>query len=178
MDRDRPIDESLLLAQRGWVRRLAVELVGDAHAAEDVAQEALRLALERPPRARRLAALRRWLRVVVENVVRRDRNALAARRWHERRAAGGERVDPPDLDERLELQARLTEALRGLEEPYREAVVLRYVDDLSVREIARRQGIGEANARQLRPRTGESAEDVLLKTGVVGGAGDLVLRLP
>ena len=38
-----------LLEQHEWVRRLARRLVGDPHEADDLAQEALAVALERPP---------------------------------------------------------------------------------------------------------------------------------
>lgn len=38
-----------LLSQAAWVRRLARSQVADPHAADDVAQEAMARALERPP---------------------------------------------------------------------------------------------------------------------------------
>jgi len=41
----------LLLEQIGWVRALARGLLADEHAAEDVTQDALALAIERPPRS-------------------------------------------------------------------------------------------------------------------------------
>jgi hypothetical protein len=43
--------------------------------------------------------------------------------------------------ERLELQSLLLEAVRGLEEPYRTAVVRRYFDGLPPRAIAAREGL-------------------------------------
>ena len=43
--RAQSIDHRLLLAQRGWMRRLAAELVSDTHAGEDVVQETFRIAL-------------------------------------------------------------------------------------------------------------------------------------
>ncbi|NUP98054.1 MAG: hypothetical protein HUU28_18000, partial [Planctomycetaceae bacterium] len=68
MGEARAIAVEELLAESDWVRRLARALVSDPDAAEDVAQQALVAALERPPKADR--PLRPWLRVVVENFAR------------------------------------------------------------------------------------------------------------
>ena len=43
-----PPDHNTLLAELGWVRRLARQLVGDVHLAEDLVQEVLVAALEGP----------------------------------------------------------------------------------------------------------------------------------
>jgi RNA polymerase sigma factor (sigma-70 family) len=168
MDGSRPIDETLLLAQRRWMRRLARELVSDVHRAEDIVQETWRVAIERPPRSSQLPRLRRWLRVVLLNVVRRERQVDAAARWHEERAGVEVHSDAVDLDARLELEERLSVALRALEEPYREAVVLRYIDGLSVSQIARRQDVSRENVRQRLSRGIAKLRERLDRSGSCG----------
>ncbi len=70
-----------LLAQTRAIRRLAQRMVRDSHRAEDVAQEAMLSALERPPRRgwNRVA----WLRGVVRNKARRLLRAERRRAQHE-----------------------------------------------------------------------------------------------
>jgi len=58
------------------MRRLVAELVSDPHAREDVVQETLRVALERPPRSRTPGALRSWLATVLRKP--QERAALVA----------------------------------------------------------------------------------------------------
>ena len=61
-------DLEKLLAQRGWVRRLAASLVADAGLADDVAQESWLAALRHPPR--HAQNLRSWLSTLVRNTAR------------------------------------------------------------------------------------------------------------
>lgn len=137
-----------LLAELDWARRLARALVGDAHA-DDLAQEALRVALERPPRLRPGASLRAWLRGVLGNLALKQREGSARRAFHEERAARAEAVEVEvDAQERVLLHRRLADAVLALDEPYRSAIVLRYFDGRSPREIAEVQRISYDAARQ------------------------------
>jgi len=128
-----------LVRHAGFVRRLAGRLVADGVRADDVAQETLVRALERPPpRAGNLAA---WLRRVASRLAWRQARGEARRRRRERVAARPEAVPVEDAAARLETERRLVDAVLALDEPYRSTVVLRYLDDLGAGEIARRQGI-------------------------------------
>ncbi len=62
-----------LLAQAGWVRELAASLVSDPNLVDDVVQDTMTVALQRPPVADR--PVRAWLATVVRNLVRQDRRA-------------------------------------------------------------------------------------------------------
>ena len=141
-----PSTPDLLLKHVDWLRALARSLVADAHLAEDVAQDALVRALEKPPRDG--LRLRAWLRRVLQNVVH-ERGRSAARREHRERA--GARGDAlPATDElvgQLQVERRLSELLLQLEEPQRSTVLLRYYEDLPPREIARRQGLPLATVK-------------------------------
>jgi DNA-directed RNA polymerase specialized sigma24 family protein len=70
-----------LLEHRDFVRRLAGHLVCDEHRAEDVTQEVLVRALERPPQGR--ARLRGWFARVTRSVASNSMRGERSRRHHE-----------------------------------------------------------------------------------------------
>jgi RNA polymerase sigma-70 factor (ECF subfamily) len=140
-----------LLAQEGWLRRLARALVADASLADDVAQETWARVLERPPQS--VEAPRAWLarvaRRVVGERVRADRN-----RARRERLVASERVeaaDDPAFAERVEaaaqVQRSLARAVLALSEPGRSTVVLRYFEGRSSAQIARDTGVPESTVR-------------------------------
>src|SRR6188768_3466990 len=108
-----------LLRQRAWLRRLAASLVVDAARADDVAQQALIVALEKPPAA---GTSRAWLATVARNLARRLGASERTRAAHERAAATPERL--PATDEvvaRAALETEVALAVLALAEPYRSA---------------------------------------------------------
>ncbi|HEX6884438.1 MAG TPA: sigma-70 family RNA polymerase sigma factor [Planctomycetota bacterium] len=127
-----------VLAEADWLRRLARSLTRDAHRAEDCAQETLASALDREPPVRPRA----WLARVLRNRLRQDARARARRAHHEGGVPAGEPAPSAhDLSARLELQRLVLEAVQALEEPYRAAIVARFLDGLPPRAIARRAGV-------------------------------------
>ncbi len=141
-----PPDPASLLRHEGWLRRLALRLVEDEADADDVVQETWRRALERPPRDAR--ALPAWLAHVARNAARGLWRTTARRRRREEAAARPERIPATiDVVARAETQRRLVDAVLALDEPFRTTVLLRYVDELSLREIADRHGVPEATVR-------------------------------
>jgi RNA polymerase sigma-70 factor (ECF subfamily) len=126
-----------LESQRAFLRRLARGLVRGEAAAEDLVQEAFVRALERPPASAR--APRAWLASVLRRLVLNHARSAGRTAERECRAARPERVEPPDEAlASLELQARLVAAVKGLDEPYRTTLWLRYHEDLPPRAIAER----------------------------------------
>src|SRR5262249_35012913 len=81
-----------LLAHTVWRGRLARTLAGDAHAAEDLVQEACVAGLARE--ASRPRELRAWLAGVVRRLAARQHRDGAARARREARAARPEEVAP------------------------------------------------------------------------------------
>jgi RNA polymerase sigma-70 factor (ECF subfamily) len=118
-------------------------LLRDADAADDVVQEAMRVAVEKR-RAERDAPPRSggWLAGVVRNVAMHRLRGERRRSGHER--AGARKGTVPsaaELVERVEEQRLVLDAVLALEEPYRQTVILRWFEDLSARAIAARQGV-------------------------------------
>jgi RNA polymerase sigma-70 factor (ECF subfamily) len=136
-----------LLEHTGWMTSLARSLVLEADRAEDVVQETfLQVATRRPQRPQSLGA---WLRGVVTHLSLKDRRSGARRRRREERAARPERDDSGTeaLVERAELHRLVVDRVIELPEPYRTAILLRYFDDLSAGEVARRLEVPVATAR-------------------------------
>ena len=142
----RVFDQEVLLSEVGWVRSLARSLVADAHLADDLAQDACLAALEASPRTDR--PIRGWLATVVRNLLRQARRREARRRAREERAARPEALDPAaDLVERAALQREVVDAVLALEEPYRTAILFRFLEGLPPRRIAERTGVPVATVK-------------------------------
>ena len=197
-----PLDPHDLLEQTGWIQELAWRLVVDTTLREDVAQQALLVALERRPS---VLNLRAWLTRLVRNTAWEMNRSERRQKVHlpRGRAAGEEPQESPDCFlERAELQGRIALAVTGLKEPYRSTILQRYFGNRSAEEIARREGIPPATVRtrlkrgldQLREQFREeqgsnrgawlalllpatATEGVLLPTASLLTAGGLTMKL-
>lgn len=135
------MDAEQLLEHRTWVRSLAHSLVFDSGRVDDVVQEAWLQALRRPPG--HSGNVRGWLYSVVRNVARQMGRSETTRLRHEARASEGQsqRFDdfsPDALFEKASREQQLVDHVMELPEPYRQAILLRYFEDMSPAEIARR----------------------------------------
>ncbi len=141
-----PTDLERLAAYAPALRAVADAIVRDGQEAEDVVQEALAIAVERGAEGARDG--RRWFTGVVRNLARRRvRRSEARRRW-ERAAARAESTESvAELVARTEVHKRLVATLLELPAPYREALLLRYFEELAPREIAARQGVPAGTVR-------------------------------
>ncbi len=132
-----------LLQHAAHVRALARRVVFDAELADDVEQEPWLAALAHAPRDVRDP--RAWLATIVRHASRRLSARQARRNEHELRAGAARTPepsasDPSGLIEREEAVRALLAAVRALPEPVRRAVVLHYLDGLTLAEVARRTG--------------------------------------
>lgn len=125
-------------ASQLFLRRLAYRLVREEGLAEDLVQETWRTWLERAPAG--LSEPRAWMAKVLRNLAFNARREKERRSARELAAARAESVEP-ETDGTLEAQARLVDALRTLEEPYRSTLLQRYYHDLAPKEIAERGGV-------------------------------------
>ncbi len=151
-----------LSAHGAFLRRLARSLVRDEQRAEDIVQEAYIAVLKRPPPPR--VGLRAWMSGIVKNLARRSVRTDSRRRSREEHAAPSEPPEAPDdITVRLELQQRLTEAVRVLAEPMRTTVVKRYYDGLTPTQIAEAEGVSVRTIESRLRRAREQLRGVLDK---------------
>jgi RNA polymerase sigma-70 factor (ECF subfamily) len=155
-----PIPPLDVAAHATFVRRLAAALLRDGADADDVAQQALLVALERGPRD--AAAHRPWLARVVRNAaagLRRGAGRLARR---EHRAARPEATaSTVDLVARAEILRLVGDAVRALEPDDRALVLLRHYDGLAPGEIAARLGLPVTTVKSRLQRTHGRLRDEL-----------------
>ena len=145
MNRNEPsISPESLLKHTPWVNKLAASLVGEDRA-DDLVQEVWLAALKQP----RVSAPRAWLASVVRNLANVTRRREYARRRRETLVARPEKDSscPEKLMERYELQRLIVGLVGQLEEPYRSTVLLRYMEELSTKEIANRQDVAVTTVR-------------------------------
>ena len=141
------------------VREYRPQLLGHARrrlqcpdAAEDAVQEALTRALRAMPRFNGNYRVGPWLHRILANVCsdegnRRRRDSDKIERCRSNDLA---LTSPPTTEGELGLDldhTELRDAVDGLSEQYREALMLRFVEELSYEEVAQAAGISEDNAR-------------------------------
>lgn len=132
----------LIETHQRMVFSVALRIAGDYANAEEIAQDVF---LELHRRGEGLQSedhIRYWLRRVathraIDSLRRKSlRPEAAAEEWVEEQHTGGDAV----IRSSIGLEARLETLLRGLPEPMRAAVVLRYQEEMLPDEIARLLG--------------------------------------
>jgi RNA polymerase sigma-70 factor, ECF subfamily len=126
--------DAIYYRYRDWVARLALRVTGNQDDALDVLQETFAYVFRKFPGFRLTASMTTFLYPVVKNL------SIAARRKRTRMASTDavETPDPPaptETDptrERCELEA----VMAGLPESQREVLLMRFVDGMSLQEIA------------------------------------------
>ena len=126
--------EALYLRHRDWVARLAHRLTGDETASLDVLQETFLYVLRKFPGFRLTANFKTFLYPAVRNL------SIAARRKTARyQATEAQLIDAentPAPESTITAPAELDFVLGALSETQREVLLLRFVDGLSLAEIA------------------------------------------
>jgi RNA polymerase sigma-70 factor (ECF subfamily) len=116
---------------------------GDRQEAQDVVQEAFCRAYSRWKTVSRYDDPVAWIRRVAWNLaVSRWRRARTALAFLRKQRPGEAQLDGPGPD-----RVALVAALATLPASHRRAVVLRYLADLTVAEIARREGVAEGTVK-------------------------------
>lgn len=125
--------EELYRRHRDWVARLAGRIVGNEADALDVVQETFLYVLRKAPELVLQARFTTFLWPVVRNLALQRRRG---RRRDRGEGGGGVAVPEPAVDDPQPGDGDLVDALGGLSEALRAVVLLRYVDGLTLQEIA------------------------------------------
>jgi RNA polymerase sigma factor (sigma-70 family) len=156
----------------------ALRMVGDADLARDVTQNTF-VALAR--NARRLTVrpvLSGWLHRTARNLAVKVVRSDARRRAREQEAAAMNEIlsAEPDASDALwiEIAPQLDSALDDLNEADRDALLLRYFEGNSAREMAQRLGVSEQAAQKRVSRAVERLRVIFSRRGVTVGANGLV----
>jgi len=118
---------------RDWAFRLAWRFCGDQNDAADAVQEVFVYLAKKFPGLELRANLTTLLYPAVKHT------ALAIRRKRRRTASLPEEFDPPAAPQCAppeSTRAQLAQVLANLTEPHREVLLMRFVDDMSLEEIA------------------------------------------
>ncbi len=128
----------------GFLKRMARGVLADAASADDALQDAWIASRK----GGATSSGRAWLAGVVRNIAAQWTRSEARQHARERRAARSESLPSAvDTVARIEVLQRVVEAVHDLEEPYRTILLLRFLDELTPGDIARRQGVPTETVR-------------------------------
>lgn len=170
-----------VLIDRYWERayRVALHLVGgDPGAAEDVAQETFVEAVRAAGRFQEGRRFRPWFFRLLSHTAADRRRARGRRRKHEETSAARADlrvVDAGAAAESSEAARLVREGLSGLEQPLREALSLRYLEGLSLAEVAQALEIPEGTVSSRVRRGLESLREQLSPALASLGVGATVV---
>ena len=138
---------TLVSRHADWVCSVARRRVGDAHAAEDVTQIVM-LAMAAKGRPDGRGSLARWLFATTRHTAANAVRARARRRRHEAAAAAAAAPRPSSDPAWSEVTGVLEAAVARLRRAERQAVLLRFYQQLSHADVAAALGLSEDAARK------------------------------
>lgn len=139
--------EVLVDRHQQWLVRLLTHLLGNQSDAEDVAQDAFVRAFLAIENCADGSRFRGWLRVIARRLAFNHRRDARARARYEEQSGMPLLLAGETLSGQLEGRDLLKQVLGELAYPYREIMVLRFVEELPVKDIADLLEIGESAAK-------------------------------
>lgn len=160
------------------VHSAALRMVRDAHLAQDVTQGTfLALARSAPELADRVV-ITGWLHRTAQNIAAQTVRTDVRRRAREQEAAAMNELLSAEHDATWEQVApHLDAALGELSESDRDALLCRYFQRQSAREMAQTLGISDEAAQRRVSRAVERLRDCFARRGVTVGASGLVVAV-
>ncbi len=155
------------------MHRLARSLVRSDADADDLVQDAWTAALAHPPRDRR--KLGNWMSVTMRNLVRARAGRERLRREKEQIVA---KPIESETTDRLAASRSLLDAVDALEEPFRSAIVDRFLEGLPPRVIAKRLQVPVETVRSRVRRGLAQLRGRLERNGAYRAVALLALRRP
>jgi RNA polymerase sigma-70 factor (ECF subfamily) len=162
--------EVLVDRHQQWLVRLLTHLLGNQSDAEDVAQDAFVRAFLAIETCTDGARFRGWLRVIARRLAFNHRREARTRARYEEQSGGATAVDGEVLPRQLAGRELLKQVLAELPYPYREIMVLRFVEELPLKDIADVLEIGESAAKMRLTRARAEFQRIYEQRG--GGRGD------
>lgn len=150
---DRLAVETFVRAYKLPLYQLALSMLDDPQEAEEAAQDALVIALDKLDSFRGEAQLKTWLYAIALNVCRgrlrkRKTRERVARIWNAINSLRAAAPEPPhEIATRTEQSALLWNAIQNLPDDEREVIVLRYYHELDTAELTRILGVSERTIR-------------------------------
>nr|MBN2277983.1 sigma-70 family RNA polymerase sigma factor [candidate division Zixibacteria bacterium] len=155
----------LIMDQQDKIYRLAIKVTGNREDAEDIVQETFIKAVDKIDRFRMESSFGTWLYAIALNSIRAH---MGSRRQHTLKPLedylpgshqnGSEALfdwgDPHKILEEKQLQAIIEDALADMPYKYSMPFILRYMEDMPIKEVARMSGLSlpAAKSRILRAR--------------------------
>ncbi|MCA9659645.1 MAG: RNA polymerase sigma factor [Myxococcales bacterium] len=162
--------EKLVDRHQHWLVRLLIHLLGSQSDAEDVAQEAFIRAFLAIEDCGDGSRFRGWLRVIARRLAFNHRRDARTRAQYEERSGVLAPRSVAPISGQVEGRDLLKQVLGELAYPYREIMVLRFVEELPIKEIARVLEIGESAAKMRLSRARAEFQRTYEKKG--GSRGD------
>jgi RNA polymerase sigma factor (sigma-70 family) len=156
----------------------AVRMVCDAHLAQDVAQGVFVALAQNAPQLTDRPVLSGWLHRTARNLAAKTVRSDICRRTHEREAAAMNQLLSTESEGVWEqVGPHLDAALGDLSEPDYDALMLRYFERKSAREMAQALGVSDEAAQKRVSRAVERLRESLARRGVAVGAAGLTLMI-
>jgi RNA polymerase sigma factor (sigma-70 family) len=156
----------------------ALRMVRDAHLAEDVTQSAFVALAQNAGQLSERLVLSGWLHRTAQNLASKSVRTDVRRRAREQEAAAMNELLSAEPDVVWEhIAPHLDSALGELSEPDRDALLLRYFERKSAREMAQMLGTTEGAAQKRVNRAVERLRQYFAQRGVTVGASGLVVLL-
>ena len=158
------------------VHSAARRMVGDAHLADDVTQATFLALAKSATQLTERAVLAGWLHRTAQNIAAQTVRTDVRRRAREQEAAAMNELlaSSPEADWE-QIAPHLDAALGDLTEPERDAVMLRYFQRQSARDMAQTLGISDEAAQKRVSRAMDRLREFFAKRGVTVGASGLAV---
>jgi RNA polymerase sigma factor (sigma-70 family) len=156
----------------------ALRMVGDSHLAQDVSQAAFVALAQNAGALTEHPVLAGWLHRTTRNLAANTVRSDTRRRAREQEAVAMNDLISPEPDVPWDqLAAHLDTVLSELEDADRDALLLRYFERKSAREMGQILGISDVAAQKRVTRALERLREFLGKRGVTAGATALALAI-
>lgn len=163
--------EKLVDRHQTWLVRFLLHLLGGRSDAEDIAQDAFVRAFLAIEECGDGSRFRGWLRVIARRLAFNHRRDARTRAHYEERSGvlAPDHAGGPALQ--IESRELLEAVLTDISYPYREIMVLRFVEELPLKEIADLLEIGESAAKMRLSRARQEFQRAYERRGGRGEPG-------